>query len=206
MYRFDIINHLIQKNNYKRYLEIGVENGHSLHQVKCDLIHGVDPSSKQATFQIPSDEFFKILKTFSPETTYDIIFIDGLHVADQVDRDIINSLRHLSFGGTIVVHDCNPPTEWHQRSYEEARKNSCRQWNGTVWKSIIKIRTSRPDLDVKVVNTDWGCGLIRKLSPTEAWNNQILTDVPKELEYSYLDENRDQALNLISTEEFLEQY
>lgn len=206
MLRFDIINYLIQKNNYQSYLEIGVEDGHSLHQVKCKLIHSVDPASKHASFEVTSDEFFKMLKTFAPDFKYDIIFIDGLHVEDQVDRDIENAVRHLSDNGTIVVHDCNPPTEWHQRSYEEAKKNGCRQWNGTVWKSIVKARASRPDLDIKVVNTDWGCGIIRKLTPQEAWNREPLMAVPVDLKYEYLEKNRIKALNLITNKQFLEFY
>lgn len=206
MLRYDIINYLIHKNGYQRYLEIGVEDGHSIQQIKCNLIHGVDPASKNATFQIPSDEFFKMLDTFSPDTTYDIIFIDGLHVDEQVTRDINNSVRHLTPGGTIVVHDCNPPTEWHQRSYEEAQKNGCRQWNGTVWKSIIKARATRPDLEIRVVNTDWGCGIIKHLSPKLAWENKILTNVPEQLTYDYLAHHRTLALNLISIQQFKELY
>ena len=206
MLRYDIINHLISKKNYKRYLEIGVEDGHSIHKVKCDLIHGVDPASKHATFEVPSDEFFKMLDTFSPNTTYDIIFIDGLHVAEQVDRDIINSVNHLSPNGTIVVHDCNPPTPWHARSFEEAKKNGCRQWNGNVWESIAKVRATRPDLDVKVVDTDWGCGIIQKVPVEYQSSNQtrMLQDLPDKLTYEYLNQYRTTILNLISPQQFLD--
>jgi hypothetical protein len=38
-----------------------------------------------------SDEFFEINKS-----TYDIIFIDGLHIDEQVERDIINGLKILN--------------------------------------------------------------------------------------------------------------
>lgn len=201
MLRYDIINYLIKKNDYRKYLEIGVEGGDAFRNINCQTKHGVDPASPHAVFKIPSDEFFEMLH---PDYKYDMIFVDGLHVEDQVDRDLENSLNHLNEGGIIVVHDCNPPSEWHQRSYEEAQKNGCRQWNGTVWRSLVKLRAMRSDLSVEVVNTDWGCGLVRKLRENESPN--ILVDVPEKLEYSYLEKNRNKALNLISIQEFLERY
>jgi hypothetical protein len=202
MLRYDIINYLIEKNDYKRYLEIGVEGGDALRRIKCELKHGVDPASKNATHHVPSDTFFEDL----PQTEkYDIIFIDGLHVEDQVDRDIVNSLNHLSPNGIIVVHDCNPPSEWHQRPYEEAKKNGCRQWNGTVWRSMVKVRATRPDLEVKTVNTDWGCGLIR---PSKNPPEEVMPNVPEgdALTYDWLAENRSKALNLIEPRTFYKLY
>jgi predicted O-methyltransferase YrrM len=122
-WRFDIINHLIAKIGAKRYLEIGVEDGDSINAVQCEKKHGVDPASRNATHRITSDEFFEML---APHICYDVVFVDGLHVAAQAERDIVNSLQHLADGGYIVVHDCNPPTAWHQRSPSEAKKNGYR--------------------------------------------------------------------------------
>jgi hypothetical protein len=199
MLRYDIINYLIEKNGYKRYLEIGVEDGDAISKIQCELKHGVDPASKMATHHVPSDDFFLNLAS---DVTYDIVFIDGLHVEEQVDRDIVNSLRHLAPGGIIVVHDCNPPTEWHQRSYEEAQKNGCRQWNGTVWRSIVKVRGSRSDLEVRTVDTDWGCGLICvSQNPPEE-----LIELPYDITYQWLEEKRKEALNLIDPRQFYELY
>lgn len=201
-YRQELINYLIERNNYKRYLEIGVEDGHSLHSVKCQIKHGVDPNSKHATFHLTSDDFFYQL---APHIKYDLIFIDGLHLEDQVDRDIKNSLKHLSSNGIIVVHDCNPPTSWHQRSYQEAKKNGFRLWNGTVWRSIVKLRATRPDLLVQVVDTDWGCGLIKPINnidDTLTTNSEIELPSIELFNYEYLEQNRELALNLISVELF----
>lgn len=44
MYRWDIINHLIKKNGYTRYLEIGYYKGWSFDNVKCDEKTAVDPN------------------------------------------------------------------------------------------------------------------------------------------------------------------
>ena len=109
VWRFDIINFLIQRIGATRYLEIGVEDGDSINAVKCQKKHGVDPASRNATHKLESDEFFEML---APHVKYDIVFVDGLHVADQAERDIVNAINHLSLGGFIIVHDCNPKLEW----------------------------------------------------------------------------------------------
>lgn len=198
MWRFDIINHFIKKFNYKNYLEIGVEDGDNIKLIKCEKITGVDPVSSRASHKQTSDDFFADLAKIENPPKYDIIFIDGLHLEDQVDRDIMNSLKYLEQNGTIVVHDCNPPSEWHQRSYDDAKTNGFRLWNGTVWKSIVKLRSTRPDLSMMVVDTDWGCGIIRN-----GTQRPLMID-PSEMTYDNLDENRKEWLNLVTPKEFLE--
>jgi methyltransferase family protein len=192
MYRFDLINLLIQKHGYRRYLEIGVEDGDAVRSVRCEVKHGVDPTSRNATFQLRSDEFFNLIRT---DLEYDCIFVDGMHEEEQVLRDIDNSLAHLSEGGTIVVHDCNPPTAWHQRDYEEAKVTGCRQWNGTVWRAWVRLRATRSDLRMRLVDTDWGCGVIQR-------GNQECIVLPSPFSYSDLEQHRAEWLNLISAEAF----
>ena len=71
---------------------------------------GVDPCleahDREPTFKLTSDDFFAKNKE-----TFDIIFIDGLHESEQVERDINNSLLCLNQGGYIVCHDINPTKE-----------------------------------------------------------------------------------------------
>ena len=114
MTRTEIINSLIHEYNYKSYLEIGVNTpsqpGYNWIGVKIPVKHGVDPNV-ETTFKMTSDEFFKN----HIAQKYDIIFIDGLHLFEQVYKDIINSLLYLNDNGTIVVHDCNPLEEITQR-------------------------------------------------------------------------------------------
>jgi hypothetical protein len=195
MYRFDIINALIQRYGYQRYLEIGVEGGEAFGNVQCAVKHGVDPFSVNATFRIPSDEFFAMIHE---DVEYDIIFVDGLHVEDQTQRDIENSLLHLSEGGVIVAHDCNPPTEWHQRSYEEFLKHYS-NWNGTSWRGYVNLRATRPDLEMSVVDTDWGCAIIR-----QDGDGQDVIELPENYSYADFEANREEWLNLISIQEFLQ--
>jgi Methyltransferase domain len=155
MTRSNIIQGLIDKYKYKKYLEIGVNNqkqpGYNWVNILCETKHGVDPNI-DTTFKMTSDEFFAQNKE-----TYDIIFIDGLHLYEQVYKDILNSLAVLNDNGTIVVHDCNPIEEITQR---EIRASDA--WHGSVWKSIARLRVERHDLDIKVIDTDEGCAIIRR--------------------------------------------
>ena len=91
------------------------------------------------------------------------------------------------------MHDCSPPTYNHQ--IEEYDGTSA--WNGTVWKSYVKLRLSDSNLKMYVVDTDWGVGVIQK-------GNQQLFSKPKILNYEFLEKNRAEILNLISPEKFLE--
>ena len=194
--RNSVISQLIETHGYRRYLEIGVERGQVFRSVRCPVKHGVDPASPHATFRISSDEFFDMLRA---EVRYDLIFVDGLHVDEQAQRDIENSLEHLSDDGMIVVHDCNPPTEWHQRSYEEARRTGFYAWNGTVWKAFVRLRATRSDLEMCVVNADWGCGLIRP-------GNQLPIELDAPLTYQEFARNRSTWLGLIDVDQFQERF
>lgn len=202
-WRFDIINLLIQRIGAKKYLEIGVEDGDSITSVKCEKKHGVDPDPEKlnATHRVESDEFFEML---APQIKYDVVFVDGLHVADQAERDIVNALNHLSDGGYIIVHDCNPPTAWHQRSYAEAKKNGCRSWNGDVYKAIIHLRATRNDIDICVVNIDHGCGVVRKVPANDKNLLKPCTHSSiKDITFEWFANDRERLLNLKSPEQFL---
>jgi hypothetical protein len=85
MKRFDIINHLIRVNDYKSFLEIGTQEHINLSNIIIDKKVSVDPDLEvNADFILPSDDFFK-----QNTDKFDIIFVDGLHHADFVYRDII---------------------------------------------------------------------------------------------------------------------
>ena len=112
-----------------------------------------------------SDDFFELLgngKILIKDIKFDVIFIDGLHLAEQVERDIDNSLNILKNDGFIVLHDCNPPTEWHCReSYDFHFSPAKGSWNGTVWKSFLNKRFDK-SLRCCCIDIDWGVGIISK--------------------------------------------
>lgn len=196
MTRTEIINGLIEKNNYKSYLEIGVNTpaqpGYNWIGVNIPLKHGVDPNV-ETTYKMTSDEFFEKHIT----QKYDIVFVDGLHLHEQVYRDIINSVNNLNENGVIVVHDCNPVTEITQR-----RERASDAWHGDVWKAIVQLRIENPELEIYTVNTDEGCGIIKKGKQELL----IVNENENYNEYSFLEKNREKAINLISIEFFKEKY
>ena len=193
MKRYNFINDLIQKYGYKRYLEIGVDNGTNFSQVICESKESVDPATgayqhARPTYTATSDDFFE--NTAPSLEKWDIIFIDGLHHADQVDRDIENALKNLKPNGSIVLHDCNPLTELAQRVPRESKA-----WNGDVWKSIAKLRSTGKGLGCIVINTDHGLGWIHKSIPAVEPFTPTYT-------YEALESNREQYLGLVNLEDF----
>ena len=196
MKRFDIINYLIKVNDYKSFLEIGTQERINLSNIAIDKKISVDPDPEaNPDFILSSDDFFK-----QNVDRFDIIFVDGLHHADFVYRDIINSLKILNPGGCVVVHDVIPSSyEGQLIPLEKTLETGTGIWNGDVWKGWIKLRTERKDLVMKVVNTDHGCGIIH---PTQYGNGDHLESYNN----GYYEYNKDlisSSLNLISTEDFL---
>ncbi len=159
--RFEIINKIIQKKGFKSYLEIGCQSDVNFSKINIDNKIGVDPQSG-GTHRMTSDKFF-----LENKNTFDLIFIDGLHIHEQVLKDIDNSLNFLNEGGVILLHDCLPAKIWHQTIPQTHSS-----WNGDVWKSIVKSRT-REDLDTYTIKADQGLGLILKRKNKDLLNENI---------------------------------
>lgn len=190
MKRTDIINRIVKKINAKKYLEIGVDNGKNFQTIRCEYKVGVDPDTDYpVTYKVGSDDFFN-----QNQETFDVIFVDGLHHADQVYRDIINSLNVLNEGGYIICHDLNPQSEDSQIIPYRGGA-----WNGDCWKAFVKLRSERNDLVMFTVDTDHGCGVITR-------GSQEILEIEEPLTYQYLEKNRKKLLNLTSPEEFLLQF
>jgi hypothetical protein len=151
---------------------------------------------------LTSDDFFQKLSAneiLSNDIKFDVIFIDGLHLAEQVDKDIYNALKYIKNDGFIVLHDCNPPTEWHAReSYEFRNTPAGGSWNGTTWKAFLKWR-SNPSINSCCIDSDWGIGILSKGfkvgKTTELINNPFF-------EFRKLEKNRKDYLNLINFDSF----
>ena len=192
MNRRKIIQTIINKIGAKSYLEIGIGNGKLHTSIQCDHKVSVDPcvssewgdfkaSSKLLpTFKLTSDEFFK-----QNSSTFDVIFIDGLHIAEQVEKDIYNALRILNPKGFIICHDISPTTAQMQ---EVPRVQ--KTWTGDCWKAWVKIRSKNSNLSMYVVDTDFGCGVI------QLGEQEILDINNQDLTFENLEKNRSKWLNL----------
>jgi len=196
--RYDIINYLIKKNQLINYLEIGVFKGENIREVKALHKDGVDPGTEgytppEANYPMTSDDFFELIKDHN-DIKYDIIFIDGLHHSDQVEKDIKNSLNHIVDGGFIVLHDCNPV------SYEaQLVPRQTITWNGDVWKAFVDFKLTYPKMKCCVVDTDFGVGVIKVGEHTTTPQDNALT-------WDYFNNNRKELLNLITWDEFTSTY
>ena len=205
--RTQVINYILSLfERDTTYLEIGVRNpDDNFNHIGATKKYAVDPGiefeQNPVDFQLTSDVFFEKLRgneILSSEIRFDVIFIDGLHLAEQVDRDIKNAIDFIKDDGFIVLHDCNPPTEWHAR-YEYNYKNTPARgyWNGTTWKAFLKYRTMTK-IQSCCIDSDWGIGILSK----KHLIGQSIDPVNEFYEINYLTENRKEILNLISFTDF----
>lgn len=199
------------------YLEIGVSRGQAFQRIAADVKIAVDPAFKLSErtreladskgrtthyFETTSDAFFENEAAFLGQHPVDVALIDGLHTYEQVVRDVEYTLRYLREDGVIFLHDCNPPFELAGRRAESWDDFIAQQkgplviglWNGDVWKAIVHLRSTRPDLLVGVLKCDQGVGFVRKGSP-----ESMLPYSPEQvaaLTYADLKADRKRLLNL----------
>jgi len=197
--RTDLLNHLANKYQLKRFLEIGTQNpNQNFDKINCEYKVSVDPDpNAHATFCMTSDEFFDMPRISigimdgakDQSDRFDLIFIDGLHTAEQVRKDFENALKVLSPNGFIVLHDCDPKEEHHTIV---PRPTPSGHWHGDVYKFACLLSINKNFCTVEI---DCGCGVFRgtdyKVSAKEDWT------------WTEFVQNRKKLLNLISWDEFL---
>jgi hypothetical protein len=148
-------------------LEIGCASNDCFDSVIAKTKVGVDPE-RGGTHRLTSDEFFSKIGA----KKFDIVFIDGLHIYEQVRRDVINALKHVNAGGWIAIHDMFP-RNW----LEEHVPRISAIWLGDVWKVAFELAQS-PDLDFKILSIDYGVGVLRILK-----DSPIIPDLRTELKH-----------------------
>ncbi|MEE6176652.1 class I SAM-dependent methyltransferase [Mycobacterium sp. 050134] len=199
------------------YLEIGVSKGLAFRRISADEKIAVDPEFRLSAhsraladakarvthyFETTSDDFFATQAEFLAQRPIDVALIDGMHTYEQVVRDVENTVRYLRDDGVIFLHDCNPAIELIGRRAESWADFVAQQkgplviglWSGDVWKSIVYLRSMRPDLRVAVLKCDMGVGVVRKGLP-----DSQLAYSPAEVEaldYQDLAADRKRLLNL----------
>ena len=188
-YRWDLIEYLIKKNNYKNYLEIGCDKNQLFSKVNINNKIGVDPVSG-GNVRKTSDDFFK-----ENNSSFDIVFIDGLHTYEQVKKDILNCVNCLLDEGIILVHDCMPDSLGKQ-----AVPRYKMQWNGDVWKAIVDLR-QQENLEIYTCEIDQGIGIITKKKNTSI----LKLDKPiNKLKFKDYFNNYKEYMRVISLEKFKE--
>ena len=199
--RTEIINGLFTKYGFQSYLEIGTHNPEqNFDLIQASIKHGVEPTeiekNERAIFTGTSDQFFSVI---SPEQKYDVIFVDGLHTAEQAYIDVKNAEAHLNENGFIVMHDCNPLLEEWTVPLELYKSGA---WMGNVYKSFIRLKNEHRDWSCFVIDEDCGCGILtqRPILKNKRLTYGIGSSV---LTWQKFEEFRAELLQLISFDEYI---
>lgn len=219
MQKFEIVNALIAKNGYDKYLEISTPStGFRFSRIdrtalrwrhrlvyRCPRTY-LDGS--EITFRSEDEEIRHLL---DPALPYDIIFVDPFHTFECSLRDLQSALAMLQPGGAIVVHDCCPKNK--RLCSASFRPGS---WFGVTYCAYIDFVLSHPDIVYYTVDTDCGCGVIKKPLPNQV--SGIKTDCSPEGQlarlwfgersqhrdmFPFFRQHRRELLNLISVKDFL---
>ena len=155
MKRYDLINEAIRKGGYSRYLEIGLRDGRCFDRIECEFKHSVDPdfSRRAATYRMTSRQFWR---TYGGPV-YDVIFVDGSHLAEEVLNDLENAISFIQIHGAVFVHDVYPEAGEHTHRAYSGRGT----WNGDAWKAWVHFKRRHPELQFKLHEDDHGVGEVR---------------------------------------------
>jgi hypothetical protein len=150
---YDALREIHRSLQPRTYIEIGVRSGESLAcalpETKCI---GVDPNPV-ITFPIPpdttlipttSDDYFALQAAES--ASFDLAFIDGLHLFEQALRDFIQLERRAHRASVILIHDCIPLDQ-----VSSARVRTTDFYCGDVWKLPLCLQKYRPGLRQGIV-------------------------------------------------------
>tara|TARA_R110002060_G_scaffold66712_4_gene75494 strand:- start:1889 stop:2500 length:612 start_codon:yes stop_codon:yes gene_type:complete len=189
--RTNLINYLIDNRGFKSYLEIGVQvPANNYDKIICEKKCGVDPAALGAvTHPMTSDKFFQ-----DNIDSFDIIFIDGLHLSEQVAKDADNGLKCLNKNGVLVFHDCMPKMKLHAQRNRESI-----QWNGDVWKAAMYVRMNYKNVNLTVLDMDYGCGVLETSKSQKLFPKIEIEDMT----WEFYEANKVEALNIMSVEEWL---
>jgi hypothetical protein len=151
----------------KTYLDIGVQNGHSLRLATSATVSiGVDPTpTPQAyaaartvngvVYGFTSDAFFREVDRTNGVPgvppllpPVDFASIDGMHLFEYVLRDFIGCERWAAPGCVVAFDDVSPYS-----SLIATRVQPPGDWTGDVWKIRPILDEHRPDLTTVLVDT-----------------------------------------------------
>lgn len=147
-----------------RYLEIGLDRGKTFEAVVATERWGVDPRPRFSVTAVPegatllvttSDRFFELV---SPETCFDVVYVDGLHRFEQTYRDLIHAFAHIQPRGAALVDDVVPVDEvsaipdQHISLSERARRGlPGRPWHGDVFRLIKVLADHHSELEIRTI-------------------------------------------------------
>ena len=178
----------------QNYIEIGIRHGYSLSISPSANKIAIDPGYGESDmqfdvqntkfFKTTSDEFFKKYNVQDYiENSFDLGYIDGMHLFEYALRDFINLEKVSSKSSVIIVDDVIPRTE-----AEANRKPTGGSWTGDVWKMISCLAEYRQDLASQMIlakSEPTGCLII--ISPDKS--NSALVDNYEKIINQYLSDD-----------------
>lgn len=159
------LNHLADALGAHSYLEIGVSKGATFFYVTVPERTGVDPHYQFDTSQVidehtrlfdgTSDDFFAQLPAGS---TFDLIFIDGLHTFEQTYRDLCSALSHSHTDSVILIDDTLPsdvysaiPDPSRALGHRARTGSNNTAWHGDTYKVVYAIHDFHLGLDYRTI-------------------------------------------------------
>jgi hypothetical protein len=172
----------------RRYLEIGVNQGLTLALARCRSV-GVDPEFILSEDVMRGKPFLTLVQETSDDFFAghdvaallggppDLVFLDGMHLAEFLLRDFINAEKVSSRQTVIVLYDCLPANAYMARRDRAALppegSNLPKLWAGDVWMTLAAIRRLRPDLRIMPFDAPpTGLVLVTNLDPA----SRVLSD------------------------------
>jgi len=198
----DIIKYLSKLRNYRSYLEICTPTTGNLfakiNQPNFDICHRLMyrcprdfSDGLNIDFRSPSSDIAQcIAEIRCSSLRYDIVLVDPWHEYETSLRDIELAFSLLTDFGSIVIHDCDPPTD--DLISPQVSPGS---WCGVTFIAYLDFLAQSSGLRYCTVDTDFGCGIIQKSCNAL---NKALTDtfVFKE-EWKRVRENPYQAFHFM---------
>jgi len=172
-----------------RYVEIGLGHGRSLalagpdtraigidpYQGFWERLNYVCPHGPATLFPLTSDDFFaqNDLRNVMERDTFDLGFIDGLHLFEQALKDFINLERYARKDSVILIHDCLPIAP-----IVAERERCTGFWTGDVWRIIPCLKSFRPDLKIMTIPTKpSGLGVVTNLDAASTVLSENYDDI-----------------------------
>lgn len=171
----DVLTEVEHRLNPDWYVEIGSRTGTSISHRKCNFV-AVDPvfrveadvfsgATQMYFIQQTSDDFFASGFLGKLGIVPDFGFIDGMHLFEFALRDFMNMEASMAPDGLIFLHDVCP-YDLPMAEREPAPGSTPYAWTGDVWKTIVILKTLRPDLQVDVLSAaSTGLACVRGLDP-----------------------------------------
>ena len=201
MKRWNVINLIIERFGYQSYLEIGVCDGNTLTKIQCDHKVGIEPDLSKLKYGLKngfnnpnttiikatSDEFFA-----KSNDKFDVVFVDGDHQEEQVDKDSNETIGGVKTFTSIPVLPASNPTTANQAARKAYVDGVAQQGGATsteIVAGISQLATTAEQAGNTFDANDPAVLSTKYASSTSANNYVIIADSSGELDPSFIADN-----------------